>query len=109
MVKAMAKEDYLVSESYLQLLEFSVSLLGRIAFKENELKQIILAGGGGEKQLDAYNLCNGLLTQGEVAKKVGLDPGNFSRTVKRWELAGVVKKLGSGSNKKLFGLYEVNL
>lgn len=91
-----------------QMLEFAVSLLGRIAFKDVELKQIILSGGGGEKQLKAYNLCDGTRTQGEIAKAVKLDPGSFSRTVSRWESAGIAKRLGAGKEKKIKGLYEVS-
>ena len=40
--------------------------------------------GSSAKQQAAFNMCDGTMGQGEIAKALKLDSGNFSRTVTRW-------------------------
>lgn len=41
----------------------------------------ILDPTAGEKQHRAFNLCDGSRTQADVAKELGVDPGNFSKSI----------------------------
>ncbi len=61
-----------------KLLACLVQVIGRVAVTPATILEIV--GAGSAKQLKAYNLCNGTMLQTEVARKVGLDPGNFSRS-----------------------------
>ena len=96
-----------MSETTDDVLRFLISLMGRSVFHEDHLLQIICPPGTSNKQVMAYNLCDGTKTQGEVAKKAKIDPGNFSRTVARWIEAGVVCRIGEGRDAKLLHAYPV--
>src|SRR6185295_19715795 len=74
------------------LLRAILGMTARQAISVDDLVQTVAPKGSGEAQMEAYNLCDGSHSQGEIAKAVGLDPGNFSRTVGRWIEAGVVMK-----------------
>jgi hypothetical protein len=87
-----------------QLLRILIQLGARSGYPEDKVKDLISRS---PKQIVAYNLCDGNLTQRQVAKKAGLDEGNFSRTVARWMLAGVLFKLGEGREAKLLHLYPL--
>jgi len=63
--------------------------------------------GSGEKQLRAYNMCDGTKTQSEIAKATKLDPASFSRTVARWIEAGALFRMGSGRDTKLLHAYPL--
>jgi DNA-binding Lrp family transcriptional regulator len=49
---------------------------------------------GSDKQVLAYNLCDGQTPQAEIAKKAKLDKGNLSRSIARWVEEGVVVRIG---------------
>lgn len=89
------------------LLRIQVSLLGRIAFNETALTQLVCRGRDLDKQRIAYNLCDGTRTQGEVAKAAKYDPGNFSRTVNRWLELGVLYRIPDGADSRLQHLYPL--
>lgn len=50
----------------------------------------IMGPAANEKQRRAFNLCDGTRTQADIAKALGLDQGNFSRTITRWIDEGIV-------------------
>ena len=89
------------------LLRALLQLAGRAVFREEQLRQIVLAKGASQKQLRAYNLCDGSRGQAQIGSELRLDAGNFSRTVRRWQQAGVIFKLGEGREAKLLHLYEL--
>jgi DNA-binding MarR family transcriptional regulator len=89
------------------LLRALLTVNGRAAFPAEKLARIIQAGGASEKQLAAYNMCDGNRGQGEIAKALSLDAGNFSRTVGRWIDAGIVFRLGDGRDAKLMHVYPL--
>ena len=89
------------------LLKAIFHLLGRQTFDEETLKSLVIptSGKSKDKLIQAYNLCDGSNTQGDVAKAVGLDPGNFSRIVKRWISSGVLVKM---EDQYLLHLYPIS-
>src|SRR6266508_4986031 len=86
------------------LLRILVQLNARLAFPEATVRHIV---GNSPRQAQAYNLCDGTMTQSEVAKRAGLDQGNFSRTMNRWIRSGILFRLGTGREAKLLHLYPL--
>lgn len=89
------------------LLRAILGVTARQTFPVDRLTEIVLAKGTSKKQLRAYNMCDGTKMQGEIAKALKLDRGNFSRTVARWVDAGVVCRLGEGREAKLLHVYPL--
>ncbi|QOJ18498.1 MAG: MarR family transcriptional regulator [Phycisphaeraceae bacterium] len=90
------------------LLRAVLSVTARQTFPPDKLAEIVLSKGAGTKQLSAFNLCDGTKAQGEIAKALKLDPGNFSKTVGRWIDSGIVFRLGEGRDAKLLHVYPLN-
>jgi hypothetical protein len=90
-----------------ELITALINVMGRVAVPQARLREIVAPQGTvkNAKQIAAYNLCNGTKTQAEVRKIVGIDVGNFSRTVGRWEQKGVLFRLGK--DKLLLHLYPL--
>ena len=77
------------------LLKGILATVARAAFPQDALMKIVAPTAGSEKQLLAYNLCNGEMSQAEIGKAAKLDPGNLSRAIARWVEAGIVLRVGS--------------
>ncbi len=92
------------TERFEQLLQCLVQIIGRNAMPSETVYKIL---GQGKKQLKAFNLCDGSLTQKEVAKKSGIDQGNLSRTVNRWVQNGIAFWIGEGRNATLLHIYPL--
>jgi DNA-binding MarR family transcriptional regulator len=88
------------------LLHAIFSLVARQTFPIEQLREIVMKGSG-DKQLRAFNMCDGTKGQSEIAKSLKLDTGNFSRTVARWIEAGVLFRLGEGREAKLLHVYPL--
>jgi hypothetical protein len=86
------------------LLECLIHVIGRAAIRMDEVRDIV---GDRAKQIRAYNLCNGSLTQNQIAKKIGLDQGNFSRSVDRWFKSGVMFRFEEGNEIKLLHVFPI--
>jgi DNA-binding MarR family transcriptional regulator len=86
------------------LLRALVGLVGRQTFPPQRLAEII---GSGKKQLAAFNMCDSTKAQGEIAKALGINTGNFSRTVARLVAEGIVIRLGDAGDAKLLHLYPL--
>lgn len=76
------------------LLRAILATIGRVAFPVDELLRIVGPTSGSEKQIEAYNLCDGNTTQAEICKKTGLHKGSLSRSVGRWIEEGVIYRVG---------------
>jgi hypothetical protein len=87
-----------------QLLRCLMHILGRAAVPPEKVVELI---GGGKRQVTAFNLCDGTLSQSEVAKKAGIDRGNFSRTFSRWVENGIAFTVGDGNDAKLLHIYPI--
>jgi len=88
------------------LLTAILSVSARYAFPADRLAEIVMWKGG-EKQLRAFNMCDGTKAQVEIARQLNLDPGNFSRTVARWIDAGILFRLGEGREARLLHVYRL--
>lgn len=88
------------------LLRMLVSLVARVAFPQDRLLAIVAKRGkGASKWIKAYNLCDGVRSQADVAKLAGVDKSDLSKALTRWEGAGVLYRLGP--EQKPLGLYSL--
>lgn len=78
-----------------ELLKAILATVARSTFPPAVIAKIVAPTSGSEKQLLAYNLCDGETSQTEICKKAELDKGSFSRSVAKWIEAGVVVRIGS--------------
>jgi len=76
------------------LLKGILATVGRTAFPPETLQKIVAPTSGSDKQILAYNLCDGATAQAEISKKANLDPGSLSRSISKWIEAGVVIRIG---------------
>lgn len=87
-----------------ELLGFLIQVIGRAAMPEARVREVV---GNASKQIRAFNLCDGTRTQTEIRKAVGLDPGNFHRTAKRWVTSGVAFEFRKGNESRLLHVYPL--
>jgi len=88
------------SDIYLKAM---LAMLARQSFPPKELAELV----GRDKQIQAYNLCDGTRTQAEVATAAGLDSGNFSRTASRWADLGILVRITEGKETRPVHLYPL--
>lgn len=94
-------------EIYLRAI---LATVARQTFPTQELSRLVSPPGApGEWQIAAYNLCDGTRSQGEIAKELSIDSGNFSRTVGRWIDLGILLKVGENRETRLVHLYPLPL
>ncbi|MDZ7791918.1 MAG: hypothetical protein U5L08_15755 [Xanthomonadales bacterium] len=86
------------------ILRALLATTGRAVFTVEQIHAIVNPRGTSVKQVRAYNFADGSLSQGDIAKKLKLDPGNFSRTVSRWIEAGIMFRL---ADNVLLHIYPV--
>lgn len=77
-----------------ELLKAILATVARATYPPQELFKIVAPTAGSQKQLLAYNLCDGETPQSTIGKKAQLDTGNLSRAITRWVEAGVVVRVG---------------
>lgn len=77
------------------LLRAILATVARQTFPPAELSKIVSPNAGGEKQIAAYNFCDGQTPQSEVGKRAKLDKGSLSRSISRWIEAGVMVRVGA--------------
>src|SRR5260370_1128610 len=76
------------------LLKAILATVARTAFPPDVLYKMVAPTAGSEKQLLAYNLCDGETPQAEIGKKAKLDQGNLSRVISKWIETGIVVRVG---------------
>ncbi len=91
-------------EAYLKAI---LATVARQTFPPSRILEI-LGAGAGEKQRRAYNMCDGTNTQAEIAKELGLDQGNFSKTVSRWIEEGIAIRVGEKRDARLIHVYPLS-
>lgn len=82
-----------------------LATVARQTFSPTRITEIIGAGAG--KQRRAYNLCDGSRTQAEIAKELGLDQSNFSKTLSRWVDEGIVVRIGERRDARPLHVYPL--
>ncbi len=87
-----------------QLMECLIQVLGRATMPEERVRTIVETG---TKQIKAFNLADGTLTQVEIAKKAGVDQGSLSRAFARWVENGVAFWIGEGKEARLMHIYAI--
>jgi predicted transcriptional regulator len=85
------------------------AILATVARQTFPLEKVleIMGPNAGEKQLHAFNLCDGTKSQAEIAKNLGLDQGNFSKTLGRWIDAGIVIRVGQNKDVRPLHVYPL--
>ena len=92
----------------IQQNEIIISLLGRMAFPNDKLKEIIQKGSKKPNEiLSAYNRCDGLTTITEIAKNVGIAQQSLFEAVEKWSSLGIVLKKKRGNETFPLKLYKV--
>jgi hypothetical protein len=95
------------SKEQTDLLRALLHVTARGPLPPEKLREMVLGARGGDRQLTAYNLCDGTRLQSEIADEAGLDKGSFSRSVARWMELGVLFRIGSGKGARLLHLYPL--
>lgn len=80
------------------LLRAILGMQARQVFPPERLALLVAPQAGGDKQMQAYNLCDGNTPQSEISKQTGLDKGSLSRSISRWIELGIAIRIGSEKN-----------
>lgn len=83
-----------------------LATVARQTFSPEDILKL-LGAAAGEKQHRAFNLCDGSRTQADIAKELGLDPGNFSKTLSRWIDEGIVIRVGEKREARPLHVYPL--
>ena len=92
------------SEHSDELLRCLVHIIGRASMPIETVYDLV---GRGDKQIQAFNLCDGSLSQSEVSKKTKIDQGQLSRTFTRWVENGIAFWIGEGKDARLMHIYPL--
>jgi hypothetical protein len=90
------------------LLRAILAAVARTTFPPEVLHEIITSGrSGAEKQVEAYNLCDGRKSQAKIADAAGIDRSNFNKSLSRWIEAGIILRLGEGRDAHPVHVYPL--
>jgi len=71
--------------------EIIISLVGRMAFKKNEIREIVTKKKQNpDRYIEGYNACNGNRTVTELANIVGVRRPTLSPILQEWEESGII-------------------
>ena len=76
------------------LLKAILAMVSRATIPPEELRKTVAPTAKSDKQVLAYNLCDGETPQVEICKKTKLKKGNLSSSITRWVEAGVMVRVG---------------
>ena len=86
--------------------EIMISLLGRMAFDEEEVKEIVtFKKRNPEKYVEGYNACDGHHSVSDLARIIGVAIGTLSPILTEWEDVGIIREVERPKGKfykKLF-------
>ena len=91
-----------------QLLHILISVMGRIAIPESQVRKMVLSRTDASKYVVAYNLCDGTRSQAETARIAKIDKGNFGRAASRWLQDGIVFPLVIEGATRLLHIYALS-
>jgi len=85
-----------------------ISLLGRLAFPEEKLKEIIgRKKRAPEAYLRGYNSCDGKSTVTEIARIIGVNQSTLTPILQDWESRGIIYEVDSSKGKTYMKLYSL--
>jgi hypothetical protein len=76
------------------LLKAILATVARETFPPEELRKIVAPTAKSDKQILAYNKCDGETSQAEICKRTKLFKGSLSTSITRWVEAGVMVRVG---------------
>ncbi len=82
--------------------EIIISLLGRMVFTPEQIKQIILKGkrkSNRDNYVKGYNECDGEKPVIEIAQIIGIDDSNLYEIMEVWEEIGIIYEVDKPSGK----------
>jgi hypothetical protein len=89
--------------------EMMISLLGRLVFPEDKLKNMITKNKRNpDAYLRGYNSCDGTRTVTEVAKVIGVNPSTLNPIINDWEVQGIIYEVESNRGKTYKCLYKIS-
>jgi hypothetical protein len=94
------------TDGYLKAI---LGTMARQAFPPNVVADLVAPKGSGEKQIAAYNLCDGEHTQAEIASAVRIDKANLSRSISRWIDHGILFRLNIGGDMRPVHIYPLSI
>jgi hypothetical protein len=89
------------------LLRAILSTVARQSFPPEALLELVAPRANSQKQVSAYNLCDGEHTQAEIAAVVKLDGASLSRSISRWVELGIMFRIGAGPEMHPVHLYPL--
>jgi hypothetical protein len=97
-----------MSEEVSSVEQLTLSLLGRIAFKNDDLKILVQKGSKKPVQvLAAYNLCDGNTPVTTIARRARIAQPSLTVALAKWERLGIVLKKKRGSEILPLGLFRI--
>ena len=88
-------------------LKAILSTVARQAFPPKQLGELVAPTARSEKQIAAYNLCDGAHTQSQIASIVGIDKSDLSKAITKWVEHGIVFRLNNGAETKPVHIYPL--
>jgi hypothetical protein len=90
--------------------ELQISLLGRLAFSEEKLREFITKNAKKPSlMIKVYNLCDGENSINDIASKVGgITRQAIGYLVEKWEKNGIILRVEDGKNIYPIKLYKVS-
>ena len=87
-------------EKIIEQNEVIISLLGRLAFKKDEILEIVTKRKQNpDKYIEGYNACNGNNTVSQLASIVGVSQPNMTEILKQWEEIGIIFEVDKKGGK----------
>lgn len=87
-------------EKIIEQNEVIISLLGRLAFKKDEILKIVTKRKQNpDKYIEGYNACNGNNTVSQLASIVGVSQPNMTEILKQWEEIGIIFEVDKKGGK----------
>ena len=88
--------------------EIIISLLGRMAFKKEEVRNIVTyKKRNPEKYIEGYNACDGKHSVSEIARIVGVSQPTMSVILAEWEDVGIVREVEKSGGKFYKNLFQI--
>lgn len=90
----------------IEIPEIVIKLLGRTAFRPEEVKRIVTfkKGTKADKYINGYNACDGSRSLKDIAGIIGVTSATLSPILKNWEEIGIIYKTKGEKYKKIFSL-----